>query len=200
MKTPEYAAPYLEDSSEDFELATKSQRDEKTEILLQNPSLQLIERRQGVEEYELYRVGDTKRGTYFALSDSDLRYYMEYTENRNLLGRSVTQTAVWVMDERGGLPPGFVTHVVFDILIPKFQIVLSDRIQTRDGKRLWIGLLGRASRKGFQVGMLNESTAERFLYSKHDGPLQEWAEITVKGWGQSLSHMSLRFFISALPF
>lgn len=199
-KTPEYAIPYLEDTDEDFDLGTKRQREEKTEFLMRDPSLQVVEQGSGFDDYKLYSVGDTKRGTYFALSDDDLRYYMEYRENRNLLGRSVTQTAVWIMDDRGDLPLGFVTHVVFDILVPKFHIILSDEIQTKEGKRLWIGLMGRASRKGMQVGMVNTVTRERFTYSKQEGPISEWAEITMNGWSRkSVSHMAYRFFLSALP-
>jgi hypothetical protein len=197
MKTKEYASPYLEDTDEDFGLDTKQQREERTEFLLKDSSLRLIEKHH--KDYELYRVGDSKRGTYFAVSDDDLRYYMEYKENKNLLGRSVTQTAVWALDARAGLPTGFVTHVVFDILIPKFQILLSDSIQTRDGKRLWIGLMDRASRKGFIVGLINENTKERFVYNKHEGALPDWAQHTVKGWGKNIAYMPLRFFISALP-
>jgi hypothetical protein len=148
-----------------------------------------------------YKTGDSS-GSFFVkeLEEDILIYYMKYeVKQKNLLGcKTVTQTAVWKAEGQG-LPRNFVAGVVFDILLKTFPAILSDRIQTEDGKKLWLDFMWFALDHGYQVALVNFN-ASKCVEIENGASLRLWLTNESKDspWAyNSLQHQGLRFLIRA---
>ena len=187
MSQEEYAAPYLQDTSEDFGLSTPRENREKLDYLL--PKARILRE---APNYTLYTTGTYASGSMFAVSKNLIRYYVEFKEFKSkTLGTFVTQTAVW--NAPGGLlPQGFTLHIALEVLLPRTKCLVSDAVPTHDGKRLWVRLMTHALDKGYAVGVYDERKLEVIDFDEED--LELWATNT-GAWGRLTSNMSMRFFI-----
>jgi hypothetical protein len=152
----------------------------------------------------LYRCGDAQNGFFFLWEPNDrlVEYFIRYeTKKTKLHGLSVTQTALWrsltSRDNRG-----LTRHVIFDMLLPQYKSLLSDQIQTADGKRFWIDLMSESLGKDLNVYLID------FLSQKIHRITQP-AELRLLGadeneatsvwFPNSNRHRGLRFMISNEP-
>lgn len=144
----------------------------------------------------LYQHGSEKDGAYFVVGNDLIAYYMRYKAmKKNLVGaQSVTQTAVW-QSLSAPLPSGFVLSMVFDILLKKYPAVVSDRIQTAEGKNLWVRLMGLALSKGYSVSLLDFSANTKHPIQS-EAELRLWSTDESGAWAfKSRRHENLRFLI-----
>ncbi len=148
-----------------------------------------------VDEYDLYRSGGRNEGQFFLWDPVQelIVYYMKYkTQAKRFTGRTVTQVNLW--RSLGDVSPGFTQHMVFGVLLKEYPAILSDSLQTENGKKFWIDLLGRAMRTGHQVGLVDFGSGQvSSITSKAQLRLLEQGD-TAWAWN-SPRHSALRFII-----
>jgi len=164
-------------------------------LLKKNPQ-EIFDLGDGVK---VYRVG-TNKGYIFMYNPKEdlIGYYVQLEEQkRSLLGKKVTQTAVWrsMEDEKAD---GLTYKVVFDYLLKKYPAIMSDKIQTQDGKNFWIRLMFRALNRGNKIVLadLNLRSVEE-IDMRADLRLITTNPPKDNPWGQMLKHKAMRFAIFA---
>lgn len=130
------------------------------------------------------------------LGEGIIVYYMVYKEiHSQPLGSLVTQTSVWKA-EGIVVPLGFVGGMMLGPMLDEYGTLLSDRIQTELGKKLWVNVMGIAMRIGHEVGLFNMRNNTLHGFSNHD--LMRWSSQPSDDnpWSfNSMKHQGLRFFI-----
>ncbi len=101
-----------------------------------------------------------------------------------------TQVALW----RGGtviLPSHTSSKLFFSIVFKRTGCMMSDRIQTVDGKRYWTARLGDAIGKGLKVALVDFSKKS----IQELNSIQEIHELEDLAWGNMRSNQNLRWMI-----
>lgn len=149
-----------------------------------------------IGESVLYLYGDESNGSIFLYDTRQqlITYYIRYRARKSRLnGESVTQTMLWRLL---GAPDteGLAKDVVLKILLKEYPAIMSDRIQTEEGKTFWIGLMGSLLSKGYRVAVSN--IPENKIYDiKNHAMLTEWTHgATAWSWN-SMQHQGIRFLI-----
>ena len=186
------AMPSLCDST-DFGLSKEAyNRAQGQTWLKRNPEIVLQ-----LSTTTLYRVGDDANGFYFLWNPQErmVGYFMRYKVlHKTLLAKSVTQTSVWRSLEEADAK-GLTFKVIFEILLPKYKILLSDKLQTERGRDLWIDLITQSLTKGFKVG-LADFNARKVHNIASRAMLRLWDTDDSSAWSWfSNKHQGLRFFI-----
>lgn len=160
--------------------------------LKRNPNLL-----ESIGDSSLYRIGDSANGFIFLYDPRSkfITYYIRYkTKKTKLHGLSVTQTSLW---RSLGAPDteDITRHVVFDILLKEYPAILSDQLQTDDGRRFWIDLMGKALTRGYQVALVDFT--KQLIHPIDSYPaLRIWTHETEGAWSwNSMKHRGLRFVI-----
>lgn len=149
----------------------------------------------------IYSKGDLKgSGKIYQLKEENgdvfITYYASVERVKGYKGLTgTTQTAVWRShdtESRGGL----TSKVFFDVLLPQRNVLISDSIQTLDGKRFWLDNMKEALARKHDVGVFDESKKLFEIFDeKENTDLVTWATETVKGWGYDKIFEKIRFFI-----
>lgn len=139
-------------------------------------------------------------GAYFVLDTTTdtIVYFMEYAVNAatSTIGPTVTQTKVW-RSLIAGLPRGFVSWVVFRVLLKRHAAVLSDKLHTEAGKRLWLDLMGFAFREHEYHVILLDAVAKKNFPLTDMAQLSRWARASKGAWSwNSKRHEGIRFLIT----
>ena len=95
----------------------------------------------------------TGEEVYMAVDHKSMKivYYMMYEVHQDpLIGRYVNQAMVW-LDKTYSPAKGLPKRVFFDQLVKKYDTVLTDSIQTWNGRAFWMRRLQEAFQKGFNV-------------------------------------------------
>jgi hypothetical protein len=96
----------------------------------------------------VYNFGNFSHG-YVVLFDGEMvHYFVEYKKVKNDSLRFGRQIYVWRNPESGLPSAGFARHVMFNILLPKFGALITDKLQTRKGASLWSNALAYAFASG----------------------------------------------------
>lgn len=182
----------------DFDLASSSGNQKMLKYLESKPhSLVYTETKENIEG-KLFTTGSATGGYYYMVSDKRLVYCMHYKKIiKKLVGIPVvTQTAVW-SDPRGVVNRGLTHDVVFGLLIPRFKVIMSDRIQTNLGQRLWLSLISNALEKSLNVGLVDFNT-HRVLTFDSNAEFRLYEERSIDGFWDwnSMKHQDIRFLIS----
>lgn len=140
------------------------------------------------------------RGYYFVVNpeESLLVYVMQYKKlQKNLTGiPSAVQTAVWRAIGQP-LAQGIVTHVYFKQLLPMYGAIMSDKLQTEDGQRLWKDLTGQALRKRNLFVYLVDFNMQHFLHIESPFEYRIWEDDIGGYWSwNSMKHQGIRFLIA----
>ena len=131
--------------------------------------------------------------SYDIAADSGLiTYFMEYaTTRRGGFGNRATQVKVWATIAPGMV--GMATHVFFNVMLVEYDTMVSDRIQTEDGRKFWLRRMAEAiQNESMQVGLLDHGTP--ITYDPNIG-WNPWLT-KVDGWGQKPEHHARLFYIS----
>jgi hypothetical protein len=94
---------------------------------------------------------------YIGVDHKELKivYYMMYEVNHDpLVGRYVSQAMVW-LDKSYAPARGLPKKIFFDQLVKKYDTILTDSIQTWNGRAFWMRRLQEAFQKGFNVYYVN---------------------------------------------
>lgn len=152
-----------------------------------------IEKIEDTPKYLLGRCGateDSGRLFLYNKGTGHLDYYVEFVVyNKPLLGRMVTQIALW--RKSGGVYPGITKKVFFDVLLARHAGVMSDGTQSYDGQRFWLDRMQDARQLGFVVGLRTDKGD--FICDTDD--VSGWSE-NLDAWAEnSPEHEQKRFFV-----
>lgn len=103
----------------------------------------------------LYGYGD--KIVLLNVTRGTVDYYVKLEQgNFKLTGKYITQVEVW---RSSNVPVhGVVEKVFFDHILKSHDTVLSDSLQTNDGRRLWVNLVGYAFEKNKFVYVVDLNT------------------------------------------
>jgi len=99
--------------------------------------------------------------TIFVMSDTRrLLYFVKFVDKSYsaLRGRHVTQIAVW---RRAGTPSGLAKHVFWEYLFPIHCTIMTDSMQTAQGRYFWGDRVQEALQSGHLVYRVNVLKRER---------------------------------------
>jgi hypothetical protein len=136
----------------DFGLNDEKENRKQTMRFLRDADRELV--KSFAHDINLYEVG-----RQFCLIDetnNHLIYYMRWEEifHKFVGHRAACQIAVW----RDQNKPGYeetAREIFFDHLLPKYGVVITDALQTPDGRTFWIRRVGDAFRRNLNVYYLN---------------------------------------------
>jgi len=186
------ALPSICDAT-DFGLSDKSNNTKKRESLLKSKTKDIPELNPNSEVYSCF-LARPEGNTNIALINNKsnmLVFYADLKEHRSpiISNKSVTQTSIWRNYTDLGTK-GFATKL-FEYLLQHFGTIISDDIQTHDGKRFWEEKLAEAEVRGAPVGLVNEKV-QGISWKPSGVPILDWLE-EVDAWGWEKTH--LRFII-----
>ena len=83
-------------------------------------------------------------------------YYVQYKEiMHKMIGhRAISQIAVW-RDDLSTHAHGLAARIFWDHLLPIHGVMITDALQTKDGRRFWMNRIGEAYKRGLNVYYLN---------------------------------------------
>ncbi len=145
----------------------------------------------------LYRVGDNNNGFIFLYNTKSqlVTYFVRYkTRLTKIEGHTVTQTALW--RALGAFDTADITrNTIFKYFLVHYPAIMSDRIQTEDGRRFWTDLMGKALSQGFQVCLVDLNSKTIHSIDSED-ELRAWVSDEKSMWAwNSMKHQGLRFMI-----
>jgi len=145
-----------------------------------------------IRNFSSGKLYKTSQEVFFVSNDTGLiDYYMKF-ENGTILGLGycATQVKVW---RRAGIGVRNLTSVVFyEIMLGEFDTMVSDRIQTEDGRRFWIDRLSESNADDRQIGVIDNKKIQPYA---HTMTFPNWIS-SVDGWGRASSYQEKLFFIS----
>jgi len=146
------------------------------------------------DKYGTLYVKETLNGgvyLYVSFETGIASYYMNYeTMDRETLGHCATQVAVWASLARGMI--NITAYTFFDIMLKKFDTMVSDNAQSEDGRRFWIRRMIDALEKNLTVGIIDHDEIKVF---DKNANFQEWLA-GLDAWGKTSDHQNRLFFIS----
>ena len=114
----------------------------------------------------LYKTGDDQQSGYWFLINSagdDLAYVCKFVtlgaSSLHFKSKVVTQVAVW-RNLDIYLTRKFPTYIFFNMLLPKYGVVMTDSQQTRAGRTFWQARIGDAIHKNLYVYTFDQNTRE----------------------------------------
>jgi len=148
-------------------------------------------------DYQLVRTGDGNTG-YFLLYDNVTQlsdYVIEYHAKKwSWLPRTVTQCLLW--RRLGSVSNrGITAEVFFDILLPRYGAIMSDRLQTEAGHNFWIDRMADAVAKGYKVGLANMNMHKVDWYQGEYRGVVAWVK-QQEAFGEGNKYQALRYIIT----
>lgn len=122
-----------------------------------------------------------------------LEYYVHYqTADLGPLGHCATQVKLW--RSRRATVQGLARIGFGEILLARFDTIVSDVEQTERGREFWEGQMS-AYAHAKTVGFISDAGIACF---DHSVPIGDWID-QQDGWGAGRSYRRKRFFISNRP-
>lgn len=163
-------------------------------LLELNPKV-ITKYKKGTKNWEVNYVTDNDLDIYF-VHDFGLIQYCVEVETFNLTGeltlKTVAQTSVWRNKDYLGLF-GIANWLFINILFPQYGTIMSDNIQSRDGKRFWANRVSDMLESNifvYGITMLNNKTSKVNLIVSEDDTIDFYSQ------GSDYSGMNKRLLIS----
>jgi hypothetical protein len=115
--------------------------------------------------------------------------------NHHKLGEYVWQSGVWVKEGYSYLD-GLARKIFFDFLLKDNQVILTDSVQSWDGKRFWMNCIGRAFDKGLNVYYFDFKT-EELIKIKDKQTWEAFKNEHKDIWGKTDRHKMKRMIITS---
>jgi hypothetical protein len=134
-----------------------------------------------------------------AKQDRKLYYYVKYESmSLPMTGRSVTQVKLWRNRWVEEVFAGITRYVFFNVLLPRFQAIMSDTLQPIQGQQFWEPMVAVAKGLGLTIEMADFNTQTIQTYDKQQFPdIGDWL-IHVNPWGCADSFEKRRLIIRRL--
>lgn len=164
------------------------------ELINRRIALELLKNKR---KRELEKVGPNtlyEIGRKIALLDAENKrvlYYVQWNEVfHKLIGKTgAAQIAVWRNRTKAVVPATLATRVFFDYLLPKYGVMITDALQTPDGKEFWVRRVTDAFARGLHVYYINLMGAKGGtspeLIEIHNGEEFDELERDRKFWGST---------------
>lgn len=135
---------------------------------------------------ELY---DLDKGLYlyeypseFALLDTNnqnILYYMQYQRSRILKISAITQIKVWASTSRPDVTESFkgttlTGYIFFEHLLPKADLIVTDRMQTQAGRRFWEKRIASAFSKGLNVYGIEQNNKALKKFNSYEEVIKDY--------------------------
>lgn len=147
--------------------------------------------------YEIFRTGSNSDGNVvmYDKMGGHIDYMIHYEAYKYpWIGRTVSQIMLW--RRQGSLyTKGLTTRMFFEYLLPKYHCILSDRMQTEDGKKFWIDRMAEATTRGLRVGLAGMDQKKVIWYDPSASLYLAWLT-TNNGWGDKESFQRFRYVIA----
>ena len=146
-ETPMLIGDYDFDPSIDkYDLTDSDENTKAYEKIMNSSKSRQIEKHN--DSQYLYSYGDKIVLLNVVLKTVD--YYVKIFQGKfKITGKYATQVEVWRSKDRA--VHGVVEKVFFDYILKSHNTILSDSLQTNDGKRLWVNLVSYAFERGLNV-------------------------------------------------
>ena len=149
-------APATADPLEDFLGDLDTNQGELRKLLMLKPKHVMSVN----DNFVMYSAKMGDRQIFFGVVIDEMRivYYMVFeTEKSKLIGKFVYQSYVWV-DKTYSAARGLPRLMFFNHLLLKYKTVVTDSIQTWDGRKFWMSRIKDALEKNIKVYYVNFET------------------------------------------
>lgn len=171
-------APGLISDTDEFDLKYPKTNSIRARQILNNPKSVIIwSYNDHIHLYELkntYALVDTIKFTILYWVKYEITY-SKFTEKQ-----TVTQVEVWREKGEQQITSGIPKTVFYEILLPKTGNMLTDVLQTKDGKGFWLDRIGDAFKLGLYVYYVS-LIPPREIIQLHN--LQDVYTVEHKTWG-----------------
>ncbi len=161
-----------------------------------------VESLEDTQDYEIFRTGDGQRGWVLLYNKSEQKtdFALIYrTIHKNWLPPAVTSNIIW-SDATSPYTSKLAGRMFFEFLVGRYKTILSDGLQTPNGKRFWQRQMTDAAQKGFRIGLVNFNSRKVDWYVPTTGSFQRWlSQIDMVAYGDADKFRGLRFEIIATP-
>ena len=185
-----FEMPYLATGYMTFGLEDPELNARRKDMIVNSDPVVLWDKNGGT----LYFLKSISGGQFCYVSETTKRieYYMQYTAfDMPRMGRCATQVKVWTRAS----PRGISAEVFFNYMLSnQFDTMVSDRIQSYDGRRFWIRQMVEGIGLGYNIGLLSGDEIQTY---DAQNDFTSWITGT-DGWGISSEHHERRFYISKL--
>lgn len=148
------------------------------------------------KDYILFRDGSDKRGMICLVNknDSIIEYYVDYEFSYTKQLPGVTQVKLWRMIT-GTYNGGLTQDIFFNYLLKKYNTIISDRQQTKNGRDFWLRQMAFAASKGLHIGLYHEGLKDTNWFDPTKQSIDDWIRSNY-GWGKQVGYTDLRYLIS----
>jgi hypothetical protein len=111
---------------------------------------------------DIYKFGDTENGYVVLVDEGEVIYFVKYKRVKFNGTRYARQVLVW-RNTNTAASIGFADFVFFKRLLPTFKCLISDQLQTEQGKRFWLFAIDKAVQEHLYVYLFDRSTRPMVL-------------------------------------
>jgi hypothetical protein len=177
----------------DFGLSDERKNAKKAIILLGKKKESLEE----TPTHDFFRTGDWESGGYLVLYNKEwklISYLVKFEVHNGVMNfrRLVTQVAVW-QSLTDPASKGRAEKVFFEILLPKYKAIMSDKLQTPRGRDFWIRNMALADSRGYQIAFVDQDKRTIEIYQKNT-TINRWIQ-NMNTWGTHVKHEGEKFLI-----
>ena len=146
-ETPMLIGDHAFDPSIDgYDLTDSDENTKAYEKIMNSSKSRQIEKHN--DSQYLYSYGD--KIVLLDIKDKKVDYYVKIFQGKfKITGKYTTQVEVWRSKERAVY--GVVKKVFFDYILKSHTTILSDSLQTNEGRGLWVNLVSYAFERGHNV-------------------------------------------------
>jgi hypothetical protein len=183
-------------SPTDFTLEDDSKNKKLADSLLKKK----VDTLEDNKDYITFVTGNGIKG-YVVLIDKDsglidyLSKYQRSTFKALHTNNFITQVVVW--RRKGSINvQGITSKIFFDYYLNKYKAIMSDQLQTLDGKQFWMDQMAKAVQKGHKVGLADMNLKNIDFYDSSKETYNSWIKRMDKiGWGDDHKKITKRFVI-----
>jgi len=135
---------------------------------------------------------DNDQGFYWIEHADQLIWLVKFETIRKtwLPCKATTQVALWRTGHIAFIE-GATKTLFFNVVLPRTGCVLSDRLQTEDGRRFWTARLRDALNLDFNIALAN--------FDRHEvasvTTFRQVFELSAAAWGDAKTHQNKRWLI-----
>lgn len=140
------------------------------------------------KRYQIFAVDEKNRET-------PLAYWVKLADNQVFGVKGITQIGVW-RDSASTRTKDLAKHVLFNVILPEFKVIITDAQQTADGRHFWILRVDDALASGLNVYLAHVMRPTKFVSIRS---MDEFTEFSLSGeiWGTTQKFMTHKVIITA---
>lgn len=151
------------------------------------------------DDYDIIKTGNNNNRSIILYDKNNMLidYWVRFKRFgfKSIGGSFITQTQIW---RRDGSPwvQGITRKMFFDYLLKHNKAIMSDSMQTVDGKRFWIDRMAEATSRGLYIGLANLNLKQIEWFEGNSSNYRNWIKSKDSAWGEAEGKQALRFVIA----